>query len=62
MSKQISPLPRVRPILDDKTEDWIDEKTEEIIARYEKAGTPVRGGAPIAEALREAYRRGRGEA
>jgi len=44
--------------VDPETELWIDEKVEDIMDRYEKAGTSLHGGAPIAEALREAYRRG----
>lgn len=36
-------------------EDWIEEKYEEIAARYEKAGTRLKGGVPIAQALREAF-------
>jgi len=44
--------------VDPETEQWIDEKVEEVMDRYEKAGTPLLGGAPIVEVLREAYRRG----
>ena len=44
--------------VDPETELWIDERVGEVMDHYEKAGTPLFGGAPIAEALREAYRRG----
>ena len=38
---------------------WCDDKTEEIIDKFDAAGTPVRGGACILYALEEAYKLGK---
>jgi len=38
---------------------WVDDVYERIADRYEKAGTILKGGAPIGEALEEAYNLGR---
>jgi hypothetical protein len=46
--------------LDSETEDWIEDTVENLLELYDRAGTPVKGGAPIAHALRLAYRRGAG--
>lgn len=46
-------------LLDDTTEDWIEVTVEEIMDRFERAGTPIKGGVLIAEAMRDAYMRGR---
>jgi hypothetical protein len=39
-------------------EQWIDDTCDEIGDLYEKAGTPVKGLAPVAQALREAFAKG----
>jgi hypothetical protein len=40
-------------------EQWIDDTCNKIGDLYEKAGTPVNGLAPVAQALREAFAKGK---
>jgi hypothetical protein len=40
-------------------EQWIDDTCDKIGDLYEKAGTPVKGLAPVAQALREAFAKGK---
>ena len=47
------------PILSDEVEDWIDATVDDLMERYERAGTPIKGGFPIANALRLAYLTGK---
>lgn len=42
-------------------EDWAENKLDEIWEGYEKAGTTLKGGKPIYDALLEAYKLGQGE-
>jgi hypothetical protein len=54
--------PPLRPALPDDVLDWIEFTVELIMKQYEEAGTPLKGGAPIFEALCKAYRVGRNDA
>ena len=47
------------PILSEEVEDWIEAIVDDLMERYERAGTPVKGGFPIANALRLAYLTGK---
>ena len=47
------------PILSDEVEGWIEATVDDLMERYELAGTPIKGGFPIANALRLAYLTGK---
>jgi hypothetical protein len=42
-------------------QDWIEFTVELIMQTYEEAGTPLKGGAPIFEAMCKAYQVGRND-
>jgi hypothetical protein len=54
--------PSLRPDLPDDVLDWIEFTVELIMKQYEEAGTPLKGGAPIFDALCKAYTVGRNDA
>jgi hypothetical protein len=43
-------------------EDWLESVVDSIMEQYEEAGTPLKGGSPIFEALCKAYTVGRNDA
>lgn len=44
---------------DGETEDWMENEVENLMERFEKVGTPIKGGKSIVDLMRAAYLRGR---
>ncbi len=45
--------------IDEDTVNWMETQIEFLMNKYEMAGTPLKGGAPIMQLLQLAYERGR---